>query len=230
MATVLLSISTNTFCGLCCARSSPLSVGSSRIASPAFSYFFANRQHRQVAKSLSRAPAHPRYILKKREPTRALVGLARGQGTTQGQGTRQGHRTTQGQGTTRGQRTKQGQGTSQQGKLTWKFKNVLRPEETGPIIGHEKSCMTALKIVYVVYQNRVRGLFFRPPLNFFSPLDSANLRTVSFIKSGPNFSKKYVRWRQSAYLRGRLIIHECQTWKKIEKFSKKKLRNFPLSS
>ena len=61
-----------------------LSVGSSRIASPAFSYFFANRQHRQVAKSLSRAPAHPRYILKKREPTKALVGLARGQGTTQG--------------------------------------------------------------------------------------------------------------------------------------------------
>ena len=149
MATVLLSISTNTFCGLCCARSS--SVGSSRIASPAFSYFFANRQHRQVAKSLSRAPAHPRYILKKREPTRALVGLARGQGTTQGQGTRQGHRTTQGQGTTRGQRTKQGQGTSQQGKTNLEIQKCSSTRRNG-------SYYRARKIMYDRSQNRVRGL------------------------------------------------------------------------
>ena len=100
-----------------------------------------------------------------------------------------------GRGQHKGRGQRMGRGRRSRVKLTWKFKNVLRPEETGPIIGHEKSCMTALKIVYVVYQNRVRGLFFRPPLNFFSPLDSANLRTVSFIKSGPNFSKKYVRWR-----------------------------------
>ena len=146
-----------------------LSSGSSRIASPAFFYFFAICQL-PSAKCDVRCDAIARVRIKKvsASRTRALVGLARGQGTTQGQGTRQGHRTTQGQGTTRGQRTKQGQGTSQQGKTNLEIQKCSSTRRNG-------SYYRARKIMYDRSQNRVRGLsksctwfiFSTPPLTFF---------------------------------------------------------------
>ena len=62
----------------------------------------------------------------------------------------------------------------------------------GSPIGHEKSCMTALKIVYVVYQNRVRGLFFRPPLNFEKSLDQSDPQSI--FKNFLSFSQQCMIW------------------------------------
>ena len=132
----------------CLYQPTPFVGSSSRIASPALFYYFANPPILPSLLSLlSRALAV--YTKKSASRTRALVRPTRGQGQSQGRGQRKG----------KGQR--KGRERLSRVKLSSMYsKNFFWPEN-GPFIGQENLCMTSIKPVYVVHQTCVRGYFFR---------------------------------------------------------------------